>query len=375
MQTYKETFTYKSLYKAHLKGRLSKRDKKPLVNYELTLISNIYDLFLRMQNKTYKMSPYHRFIVYEPKKRQIQTLKYEDRIVQHVLCDDVLMPYFSKRAIMDNCVCQVGKGMHFANDRLRQALIKMIRKHGKKLWGLKCDIKKYFPSMPHSKLIEVFCTHIKDPDLKNLLIQIIDSFHTEFAYLERYNIPPNGIIKSERGIPIGNQTSQVFGMFYLNSLDRLIKEKLRIKVYSRYMDDFLLFSESKQELENAYIEITKHVESLGLKLNSKTHIFSLKNSFTYLGFKYTLNKTNKLIRTICKKTARRMHWRVKYLKKLYKEKLYDKERIKLSLVAFHGHLCHGKCWRLENNLKNSLKDILDEPKIENSKQLTKTAYV
>ena len=36
---------------------------------------------------------------------------------------------------------------------------------------------------------------------------------------------------------MGNQTSQWFALFYLDPLDRLVKEKLRIKYYTRYMDD------------------------------------------------------------------------------------------------------------------------------------------
>lgn len=376
---FNEVFSFENLYKAHLKARLSKRDKKSIVKYEMELISNLYDLYKKIQNGTYNIGVYSKFIVYEPKKRQIQTLNYYDRIVQHVLCDNLLMPYFTKRAVLDNCVCQVGKGTHFAHDRLKANLHKLIKKNSNDIWCLKCDIKKYFPSLPHKNLVETFCKHIRDVNLKNMVAQIIDSFHTSEVFLKKHNIAPLGLTKTERGIPIGNQTSQVFGMFYLNSLDRLVKEKLRIKVYSRYMDDFLLFSESKEKLTYAFKHIKEHIKNIGLQLNSKTQMFPLKNGFNYLGFNYSVTKTGKILKTITTKTRRRMKWRVRYLKKLYEAKLINSERVERSLVAFHGHLCHAKCWYLENKLRNGLKPMLPkevfERAIKSKKKKTKAVML
>lgn len=145
---FNEVFSFENLYKAHLKARLSKRDKKSIVKYEMELISNLYDLYKKIQNGTYNIGVYSKFIVYEPKKRQIQTLNYYDRIVQHVLCDNLLMPYFTKRAVLDNCVCQVGKGTHFAHDRLKANLHKLIKKNSNDIWCLKCDIKNIFQVCP-----------------------------------------------------------------------------------------------------------------------------------------------------------------------------------------------------------------------------------
>jgi hypothetical protein len=47
-----------------------------------------------------------------------------------------------------------------------------------------------------------------------------------------------------RGIPIGNQTSQFFANVYLDPLDHFVKERLRIKGYVRYVDDFLAWFKS-----------------------------------------------------------------------------------------------------------------------------------
>ena len=89
-QKFDEVFTYEALYQAHMRGRLAKRDKKPLVRFENAMLGNLYNVYIKLQNGTFKLRGYNHFTVFEPKRREIQTLHYSDRVVQHVLCDDVL---------------------------------------------------------------------------------------------------------------------------------------------------------------------------------------------------------------------------------------------------------------------------------------------
>ena len=58
------------------------------------------------------------------------------------------------------------------------------------------------------------------------------------------------------GIPIGNYTSQYFANIYLNELDHFIKEKLRVKYYIRYMDDFILLVKNKNEAKYLFHKIS-----------------------------------------------------------------------------------------------------------------------
>ncbi|MDE6597717.1 MAG: RNA-directed DNA polymerase [Clostridia bacterium] len=363
-QTYEEVFTYEALYKAHLKGRTAKRDKKPLVRFEMCMLSHIYEVYRKLHTDTFKFGSYSAFVVYEPKRREIQTLHYSARIVQHVLCDNLLMPYFSKRAIMDNCVCQIGKGTKFALGRFEGMLRTFVQKHKAKGYFLKCDVLKYFPSVPHEQLKQTFCTPFKDKRLKNLIEGVIDSYHTSEEYLNRYGIPllegSAGKRQTGRGMPIGNQTSQVFGMFYLNKVDRLIKEKLRIKAYSRYMDDFVIIHHDKEYLKYVLKCILKAVGELGLSLNSKTQIFPLKNGVTYLGFRYFVTDSGKIIKNVKKQTKRRMRWRARLLKKAYFDGVIDAERVQLSLASINGHLKYGNTYKLRAELFKKLSFIAND---------------
>lgn len=354
--TFDEVVTFKNIYLAHKKGRLNKRDKLPLVRFESDMLARLYGLYSDLRSGKFRIYKYQFFIVNEPKRRQIQTQPYPVRVVQHLLCDLVLAPYFTAHAVIDNCVCQVGKGSHFALDRLEANLRRHISEHGTSGYFLKLDILKYFPTMPHEGLKKVFCSEVRDERLRGLLEYIIDSFSTDEKFLQRYSVPPLPAEEGTgRGIPIGNQTSQIFGMFYLNDLDRLIKEKLRVKVYSRYMDDAVLVFCDKEEAQAALKVIRQKVASLGLFLNDKTQIFPLKNGVTYLGFRFKVTEEGKIIKTVTRKTRTRLRSRTKLLKKAYLENYIDSERVRASLAAFHGHLGHGNCFRLERELDGKLR--------------------
>ena len=357
-KTFSEVFTYRAICNAHARARASKRDKKPIVKFEMKTLENAYALYKRLSAGNFRFQGYNHFTVYEPKRREIQTLHYSDRVVQHVLCDEVLSPYFTSRAVLDNAVCQKGKGAHFALARFEKMLAAHIRKYGAKGYFLKCDVSKYFPAIPHSKLKQIILRHIRDQRIKDLVEQVIDSYHTDEGYLSScgyrsYNEP----LGTGRGIPIGNQTSQVFGMYYLNSVDRLVKERLRIKAYSRYMDDFIMVHQSKEYLQCVLNDIRAEVSALGLNLNSKTQIFPFKNGVTYLGFRYTVTPQGKIIKTVKKRTKKRMRFRARLLKKAYCQGAIPSERVRASLAAFHGHLKHARCYKLEKELFEKLKEI------------------
>lgn len=355
-----QVFTFEELYRAHMRGRKAKRDKKPLVKFELHTLENLYNVYVKLNNGSYKIRGYNSFVVYEPKRREIQTVHYYDRVVLHVLCDNVLLPYFTKRAITDNCVCQKGKGTLFALQRFEKSLREYVRKKGTGVYILKCDILKYFHTIPHPQLKKIICSLIADERLKKLVEDIIDSFHSSPVYLESCGVEPlvKGSRQTGRGVPIGNQTSQVFGMYYLNEVDRYVKETLRLKVYSRYMDDFVLVHESKEFLQKALVDIGKIIERLGLKFNSKTQIYPLKNGVTYLGFRFSVTPTGKIVKTVKKKTKLRMRWRVKLLKKAYYDGAIGSERVSQSLAAMRGHLKHSDNFKLRKELSLKLADIV-----------------
>ena len=373
-------YDFETFYKAHKLARTCKTTKKPIVKFDLEQGPNLWKLVESMKNGTYKIKGYQNFYVYEPKKRQIQALRYDDRIVQHVLCDNYLMPYFSNRVINDNSACQVGKGHHFALKRVSKFLRSYYNNYGPNGYVLKCDILKFFPSIPHQQVKDMFAKHIADEKVKQLFFDIIDSYQTTDVFMKKYGIKrfePHyvkgvGWRNKEiiRGVPIGNQTSQIIGMVYLDPVDRLVKEKLGIKYYSRYMDDFILIHPSKEYLRECLDKIRYVVEKkLKLQFNDKTQIFPLKNGFQYLGFNFFLKSNGKIIKKVKKQTQKRFKSRIRFLNKYYPLKKVDRLTAQSIMASYHGHLknsTNGKIVerRMKKRLKVDISKMEDEDPID-----------
>ena len=219
MSEYENMYSFQNLYKAHKAARRGKRDKTEVIRFEMNLAENLCKLQQELEQKTYCPHGYKHFMVYEPKARSIFAPDYADRVVQHCLCDNIVMPKLDPKLIYDNAACRVGKGTHFSINRLSGFMREFCRHYGTKGYFLKCDIRKYFDNINHDvlkqKLQKVF-----EPDVFDLLCLIIDSYEVAVG----------------SGVPLGNQTSQWFALYYLDTVDRLIKEKLRIKYYVRYIN-------------------------------------------------------------------------------------------------------------------------------------------
>lgn len=284
---FERVYDFGNLYAGFLKARRGKRGKASVAKFEANLLEALCLLSEMLKNKTYRPSDYFVFRVYEPKERIVMTNAFKDKVVQHSLCDNILEPAFSRGFIRDNYASQKDRGTHDGLYRLesfmrsyyftRKGRAEQARREAglpplppKEAgyadgWVLKCDISKYFYSIQHEPLKRMVRSYVHDPDVLWLTDMIIDSTENP-------------------GIPIGNQTSQWFAVLYLSGLDHFIKEKLGIRYYGRYMDDFYLIHEDKAYLRYCRAEIERYVGELGLKLNNKTNIFPLRNGIDFLGF-------------------------------------------------------------------------------------------
>ena len=334
MYGYEQMCSFKNLYNAHLAARRGKRDKAEVIRFEMNLAENLCNLQKELTEKTYYPRGYKHFMIYEPKARSIYAPDYADRVVQHCLCDNILMPTFERRLIYDNAACRIGKGTHFSMDRLSGFMREFYQKHGTEGYFLKCDVRKYFDSISHTilkqKLSKVF-----DGEIFMLLCRIIDSYETS----------------KDAGLPLGNQASQWFALYYLDGVDRLIKERLRIKFYVRYMDDFILIHSDKNYLHNCLGEIRQLCETgLKIELNEKTQIFPVKNGVDYLGWHFYLTETGKVIRKLRTSNKRRLKRRMRKKAQDYHDYLLNFDDIKRSSASTNGHLSHGHTYRLRQKL-------------------------
>lgn len=338
MSDFEKIYDFESLYRAYRKARRGKRWKEAAAKFEINMLEALHLLSIMLKQKTYTPAPYHTFLIYEPKQRVVMTNSYKDKVVQHALCDEVLEPSLSKAFIFDNYASQPNKGTHFGLARMEKFMREYYRHHGADGWILKGDISKYFYSIRHDILKEQIRRYVHDPDVLWLVDMIVDS--TE------------GV-----GIPIGNQSSQIFALLYLSGMDHFVKEQLRIKYYGRYMDDFYLIHPDKEYLKYCLTQITKLVEALGLKLNNKTQIMPLSQGIDFLGFHTYLLPSGKVIRKLRRRSKNNVRRKLKKMKPLVEAGKIPASAPAQSYQSWRGHASKGNCHHLIRNMDAYYKSL------------------
>lgn len=319
-----EIFTYQNLYEAYKQCRKSKQHKGEVIRFEINLSTNISKLVEEISTKKYKLGKYKIFLIYEPKERIIEALPFKDRVVIKCFCDTILKEKIENKLIYDNVACRKNKGTTFAIKRLEGFLRHEYYKKGNnEIYFLKCDIRKYFQSINHQILIELL-EKIKFSDDEMWMIKKL------------IKEQPNN---AEIGLPLGNQSSQWFALLYLNTIDRYIKEKLRIKSYIRYMDDMILVHKDKEYLKQSLIEIEKICkEKLDLALNQKTQIGRVKDGIDFLGYRFILNENGSITRKLRVSSKQRLKKHLKTLEKLRGKNIVDDEYVYVRKNAFYNHI-------------------------------------
>lgn len=348
MKTYKNLFndiiSAENLFSAWDKFKNGKRNKKDVQLFEWNLEGNIFKLHRELKSKTYKHSSYTSFNISDPKPRNIHKARARDRILHHAVFK-VLNPIFEAGFISASFSCRVDYGTHKGVVFL-QNILRKASKNGKvSCFALKCDIKKFFDTIDHNVLLSILEKKIKDDDTMWLLKQTISSFSSNYSLL--------GINK---GVPIGNLTSQLFANIYLNELDKFIKQDLRVKYYLRYTDDFLILSENKEYLENIIPKIVNFLEeNLLLKIHEeKTKIRKTSQGIDFLG--YVVFQKHRLVRT---KTKRRIIKKFKTRIEEYNIGIIFKNSFLQSLQSYLGFLSHADTYKVQHYLKNQFYQNLE----------------
>ncbi len=307
--------------------RVNTHHKEKLLQFELFLTSNFTHILNILEDKSYCHGKYNIFLVTKPKFRIIMSESMSDKIINHLLSKYVLFPLIDFRLIPTNVATRVGKGSFEAITYMKR-YINSLKVNCDKIYALKCDVTKYFYSIDHEILKSKLRKIIRDEDLFLLISSIIDSTDRDYVNGEierQIGIYKKSVVesniserekrlifesldrlpryKSGKGLPIGNMTSQIMAIFYLNDLDHFIKETLHVKYYIRYMDDLVLLHPDKNYLRYCLSVITDRLALEKLVFNDKTQIYEVHKGIPFIGYKFTL-KGKRLIVTMCSNTKR-----------------------------------------------------------------------
>lgn len=327
-----------NLYQAYRVSKVGKGHSKSKEKFEMCALDGIYQLKRRLETKTYQIAPYYQFTIYEPKERIIKACSFQDKIVQHSICDNILLPNLKTEFIQTNYAGQIGKGTLYGLDCLKAQMQLAYNKYGYDCWIIKADISKFFYNIDHDILKDIVEYFVEDEDVYWLCKKFIDS--TE-----------------EKGLPLGNQISQVFALLYLSGLDHFITGELGVKYYGRYMDDFYLIVESKQYAKCCLDAIYDFIYSLGLKLNGKTQLIPFKNGIKFCGFHTYVTKNGEVIRKLKNENKRAVKKKFKKMIDLVKRGKLNKEKFYESYNAWKNHISHGNCIKLGYEMDKYINEL------------------
>lgn len=233
-----------SLYASWRRFRRGKRRRKDILVFERHLEDELFSLSEDLANGKYAHERYHRFYIRDPKYRMIHKAAVRDRVVHQALYD-ALEPLFESKFFFDSYSARLEKGTMRAIDRVFYFIRKASRNGRQEAWIFHGDVDDFFGTIDHEILSAKLARIVRDERYLDLCKKIVDSF----------SCAPGS------GLPLGNLTSQLFANVYLHELDYFVKQKLRVRHYARYNDDFFIVADNREELQNFSVQIKQFLES------------------------------------------------------------------------------------------------------------------
>ncbi len=311
---YHKITEWNNLIAAFYNAARGKRLKPDVLLYEKNLYTNLKTLQNNLINQTVLLGNYRFFKIYDPKERIICAAPFNERVLHHAIIN-IIESVFEKFQIYDSYACRKNKGT-------QAALLRALYFSRRFKYFLKLDMKKYFDSIPHSKLSLLLADKFKDKAMLQLFDQLLASY----------------CVMEGRGLPIGNLTSQYFANFYLGIFDHYAKERMKVKGYVRYMDDVLLFADTMQEIKDMLHTAKCFLEEeLLLALKEET-IGKVESGVPFLGF---LLKPNGIY--LSQKKKKRLKQRIKQYRYKLESGTCDEAEYALHITPVFAHVAVSRC--------------------------------
>ncbi|MBI2666148.1 hypothetical protein HYX13_00900 [Candidatus Woesearchaeota archaeon] len=350
MKTYRNLYqkicSYENLFLAFRKARKGKTLLPYVIAFEQHLDDNLLELRTELLLHSYRPRPLKSFILRDPKTRTISVSEFRDRIVHHAICN-IIEPFFEKTFIYDSYANRKRKGTLAAIERLESfaekvsknntIVQKIQKKNCVRGFCLKADIKKYFDTVDHKKLMEILREKIKDKELLFLVSTILQNYST----------------MESKGMPLGNLTSQFFANVYLNELDQFVKHQLKAKYYLRYVDDFVILDNDAEKLQKYRLKIDAFLQNvLFLSLHeNKSKIFPLSRGILFLGMRVFPHH-----RRLRKKSLGRVYLKLAMYGKEYLEKKRTYDSIYDFLEGWIAYAKQANTYKLRKRMLQKFEE-------------------
>lgn len=341
---YDDICSFENLLRAAHKARRGKRYLAAPAKFFHHLEDELIRLRHELLEQTWQPGGFVTFTIRDTKPRLISAAPFRDRVVHHALCN-VLEPIYERSFIYDSYACRVGKGTHAGVDRLTRFM------QGAD-YVLKCDIRKYFPSIDHAILKTLLRRKVGCPRTLTLLETIIDGSNPQDEINDWF--PGDDLLtplERRRGLPIGNQTSQFFANVYLDPLDHFVKESIGCRRYIRYVDDFVILEDDKATLHDTLSALEAFLaERLRLRVHPRKRFVSpVTCGVDFLG--YQVFPTHRRLRPV---SGYRFARRLRKMAHKVSQGRMEFHKVRQRVASWIGHARHADTWGLRTALFGSV---------------------
>lgn len=283
---YSQIYSMDNLRRAHECARKDKSLYEAVKKTDENLEERLGEIAEMLRTHTYKVSPYNTAWKLDGSKpRILYKLPYfPDRIIQWAIML-VIEPILSRSFMDFSCASLPDKGVHYAGD--------LIKKHITEdpvntQYYLKFDIHKFYPSISHEILKDKLSKTFKDKELLQLLYTIIDSLNdADVSHLHLTEEQKAIYCRPNYGLPVGSYLSQYLANYYLCSFDHWLADQPGVSHIIRYMDDYAIFSSSKQDLHTLFAHINTKLQSeYSLKIKPNHTVNKITEGLDMVGYRF-----------------------------------------------------------------------------------------
>ena len=316
-----KVFNYRDLYKAGKKCCNGVRWKQSVQNFELRLFSGTAARRRAVLSGKYKFSPYVHFTLRERGKvRPIDAPRIQDRQVEKVFTQKVLLPLYLPSMIHNNGASLPNKGFHFSQRMLIRDLCRHFRKYGREGGIILADGKKFFPSANHEYIYSRHKKFITDDDLRAFGDAVVKTVS-------------NGI-----GMPLGVEPSQAEMIAYPSAMDNYLAAQCKL-TGGHYMDDFYNLLTPETDYREVLKTLREQARRNKFNLNNdKTRYAPLTKPFRYCKTKYILTESGKVVMRANKKAVPRDRRKIKSLHEKWRAGKIDLETVWASINGMFAYL-------------------------------------
>ena len=353
---------------AYYDCRHNKRNTANQLRFEMDYERECIDLWQEINEHRYEPRRSIAFVVEKPVKREIFAADFRDRVVHHLIVRRI-MPLLEAKFHPESYSTQKGKGTLYGIQRIEEQLKACSEDYTRDCYIMKIDISGFFMSLSKQALYD--CIHrflmprypAHDlPMLLYLLRKTIFNRPEKNCILKMPRSRWKGLPRNKSlfgtdgtcGIPIGNLTSQLLALLYLDDLDTLVTGEWGVPHYGRYVDDMVLIHPSKEHLMAVKDRIEAWLSAHGLTLHPrKTYMQHYAKGVLFIGGMILPGR-----KYMSRRTVGFMHEALEACKRLVGDNsnppMEVRERVRATMNSYFGMLQHYDALRLTSSVIRSL---------------------